>query len=447
VTTTAALAEFMVDLEPGEVADDVRHEAKRAILDWLGVALAGSQDASARPLLALVGEWGGDGRATVIGHRTATTPPYAALANGFFGHVLDFDDTYQPARTTVHATGPAWASIMALGAAVRISGARALTAFIAGFETECRVGLAAGPAHYERGWHVTGTVGHLGAAAAASKVLGFGVDDTVTTYGTAGTQAAGLKEVYGSSGKPLHPGKAAMDGVLAAQLTRSGFTSSDTILEGPRGFLAVLSDDPDAGWLTRGLGTDWALRSNSYKPFACGSLTHPTIEAVLHLRATHGLTSDDVERVEATVHSYVSWVTAKEAPATGLQGKFSIFHAVAAAMVDGRALPGQFTDERVNAADVVAMRRRVHINVDDALPKEGARVTLHLRDGRRLIHEVPRNKGSADNPLSDGELEAKYLELAAPVLGQQAARTLAKACWALDELDDAAALFARCGAA
>jgi 2-methylcitrate dehydratase PrpD len=288
-------------------------------------------------------------------------------------------------------------------------------------------------------------VGHFGAAAAASKVLRFNLDDMVTTLGTAGTQAAGLKEVYGSTGKPLHAGKAAMDGVLSALLTQEGFTSTDTILEGPRGFLAVLSDDPDASWLTKDLGVYWALLENSHKPYACGSLTHPTMEAVLALRTTHGLSPTDVDRIEATVHSYVSWVTAKPKPTTGLQGKFSIFHAAAVAMVDGEGLPEQFTDSRVLADDVIAMRERVTIHVDDRLPKEGARVEVVLTDGRRFAHEVVRNKGASDNPMSDEDLQAKFLGLAEPILEGHVAHQVAEAFWALEEVDDVGSLFARLG--
>jgi 2-methylcitrate dehydratase PrpD len=398
-------------------------------------------------MLATVERVGGPGSATVLGTGLRTSQPFAALANGFVGHVLDFDDTFQPARTTVHGSSPVWPVVLALGEGGRLDGRRALEAFVAGFETECRVGLAAGPPHYERGWHVTGTVGHFGAAAAASRALGFDPAGTVAALGTAGTQAAGVKEVYGSMGKALHPGKAAMDGLLAARLTEAGFTSTSSILEGRRGFLAVHSDDPDAAWLTRDLGSRWWLRDNSFKPYACGSLTHPTIEAVLHLRDAHAIRADEVTSVEATVHSYVSWVTANEHPSTGLEGKFSIFHAAAVALLDGRALPQQFTDDRVNAPDVVALRERVRIVVDDELPKEGARVSIVLEDGRRVTHEVPHNKGAADNPLSDADLEQKHLDLASSVIGASDARAVLEECRHLEELDDLDAIVKRCATA
>jgi len=438
MTTTRALAAFMSDMDAGSVPSDVLQHAKRALVDWSGVALAGSVDVGSEPMMTVAERFGSGGSSPVVGRRQRLSRPFAGLVNGYFGHLLDFDDTYQPARTTVHGSSPAWATVLAY-ADRPMSGMEALLAFLAGYETQCRVGLAAGPYHYEEGWHVTGTVGHVGAAVTASRLLGLDIDGMTAAMGTGGTQAAGLKEVYGSNGKPLHPGKAAMDAVLSAELTAQGFTSSASILEGPRGFLAVLSEDAEPDWLTRDLGDLWAIRENSHKPYACGSLTHPTMEAILLLRDEHGIEPGDVEAIDATVHSYVSWVTAKDSPTTGLEGKFSIFHASAVAMVDGRGLPEQFSDARVNAPEVVAMRRRVRIAVDDDLPKEGARVTITLTDGRRFEHYVDRNKGSSIKPLSDTELDAKFRGLAEPVLGREVTERCSETFWTMEQVDDASA--------
>lgn len=435
MTTTRELADFMARLDRESVPDDVLHHAKRALIDWSGVALAGAADAGSRPMMAVARRFGSGGSSPVVGRRDRLSRPMAALVNGYFGHLLDFDDTYQPARTTVHGSSPAWATVLAL-ADRPMSGSDALLAFLAGHETQCRVGLAAGPYHYEEGWHVTGTVGHVGAAVTAGRLMGFDTDRMTAAMGTSGTQAAGLKEVYGSNGKPLHPGKAAMDAVLSAELTAEGFTSTSTILEGPRGFLAVLSEGAEPDWLSKDLGDTWAIRENSHKPYACGSLMHPTIEAILHLRDLHPIRPEEVASIEATVHSYVSWVTAKAAPATGLEGKFSIFHASAVAMLDGRGLPEQFSDTRVNAPDVLAMRDRVRIVVEDALPKEGARVVVRMQDGRAFDHYVDRNKGSSVKPLSDAELDTKFRALADPVLGEEVARRCSEVFWTLEEQDD-----------
>jgi 2-methylcitrate dehydratase PrpD len=433
---TSELSGFVADLGLPDIPDDVVHQAKRCLIDWLGVTLAGSADPSVEILCATSEELGSDRTATVLGTGRETSLLVAVLCNGFAAHLLDFDDTYNPARTTVHGSAPVWPVVVALSELDRVDGRRALAAFVAGFESQVRIALAAGPSHYEAGWHVTGTVGHFGAAAAASNLLGLDAGQVANALGAAGTQAAGLKGVYGSMGKALHPGKAAMDGLLAAFLARNGFTASTSILESERGFLRVMSDDPEVEYVTIGMGEQWTLPDNGFKPYACGSLTHPTIEAVVGLREEHGLRPDRIASIRATVNEYVSWVTGKAKPTTGLEGKFSIFHSAAVAAVDGAASIRQFTDERVNDPVVMDMRGRVDIVVDDDLPKDAAAVELVLTDGSRLTSEVLHNKGTPAKPMSDDEIEAKFTELAATRIGPDAAHRLADLCWRLDELAD-----------
>lgn len=446
-SATQELARFVAGLGADSLPEEVAHQGKRCLIDWLGVTLAGAGDPSAKILLAVAGEVGGGEQATALGCGQRVSVPFAALINGFLAHVYDYDDTYNPGQTTVHGSAPVWPAVMALSERSPTKGARALVAFVAGFEAEVRLALGAGPGHYDAGWHVTGTVGHLGAAAAAANLLGLSHDAVVNAFGTAVTQSAGLKAVYGSMGKPLHPGKAAMDGVLSALLAQRGFTSSPTALEGKRGFLEVFSPAPEPELVTAGLGESWTLLENGFKPYACGSLTHPTVDAIISLRDEHALRPDDVELIEATVHGYVSWVTAKERPATGLEGKFSIFHCAAVALVDGRADPVQFTDERVNSADVTAARDRVRIVVDDELAKDAASVTMTLRDGTRLSRSVAHNKGTPGNPMSDAEVGSKFLALAAPALGDAPARDVLADCWRLERLDDVGDLARRCAGA
>jgi 2-methylcitrate dehydratase PrpD len=440
---TAELAEFVAELQPDDVPDDVRHQAKRALIDWLGVTLAGSAEPSVAVLVETVRRIDRSDVATVLGTGVTAGLLNAALVNGFASHILDFDDTYNPTRTTVHGCAPVWPVVLALAEGAKTSGARALVAFVAGFESEVRVGLAAGPAHYEAGWHVTGTVGHFGAAAAAARLLGLDGTRTAHGFGAAGTQASGLKGAYGSMGKALHPGKAAMDGMLAALLAEQGFDGSTTILEAKHGFLDVLSSDPEPELITRRLGEDWTLRDDGFKPYACGSLTHPTIEAIIHLMELHDLDPAEVIAIEATVNDYVSWVTAKPTPATGLEGKFSIFHAAAVACLDRKASMRQFSDERVNDADAVTMRERVTISVDDAMTKDAASVTIRTASGEHT-HLVPHNKGTPDRPMSDAEIDAKFLDLATDHIGAGSAREVSALCWDLDQIDDLSRIIDLC---
>ena len=441
---TEQLARFVAQTDDSTIPDDVLHQARRCLVDWLGVAIVGATEAGSSILARVCAELAPGDSGTVLGQRVRLPFPFAALVNGFQSHVLDFDDTYNPGLTTVHGSAPVWPAVFAAGEWKRASGRAALVAFVLGWETQVRIARAAGRAHYDVGWHVTGTVGHFGAAAATASLLGLPERAVVHALGTAGTQAAGLKQVYGSMGKAFHPGKAAMDGLLAASLAAEGFTSTDSILEGKVGFWKVLSTDADGERATDRLGESWELLDDGFKAYACGSLMHPTIDAIISLRQEHQLGHDDVEAVESRVHSYLSWVMAKDRPRTGLDGKFSSYHCAAVAMVDGAAGLRQFTDERVNAPEVAAMRERIHFTFDDSLPKDAAAVTLKLNDGRVLARETTHNKGTPGNPMSDDELSAKFIDLATAVLEPEGSRRILDELWRIDELDDISALIRRC---
>lgn len=443
---TVEIARFIAETDAAAIPDDVLHQAKRCLVDWLGVAIIGATQEGSQILARVSAALAPGGGATVLGQAQRLPTPFAALVNGFQSHVLDFDDTYNPGLTTVHGSAPVWPAVFAVGEWRGAPGGSALAAFVLGWEAQVRIARAAGPAHYDVGWHVTGTVGHFGAAAAGARLLGLDTGRVTNALGTAGTQAAGLKQVYGSMGKAFHPGKAAMDGILAAALAADGFTSDGAILEGKVGFWNVFSTDADASRATEQLGERWELLDDGFKAYACGSLMHPTIDAIIALGREHGIEPDEVEVISPRVHPYLSWVMAKENPQTGLDGKFSSFHCAAIAMVDGAAGMRQFTDERVTAPEVVAMRERVRFEYDESLPKDAAQVTITLRDGRRFERGTTHNKGTPGNPMSDDELSAKFVDLASAVLGIDRARSLLNDLWRFDALDDISALVRRCGA-
>jgi 2-methylcitrate dehydratase PrpD len=264
----------------------------------------------------------------------------------------------------------------------------------------------------------------------------------LAALGTGATQSAGMKVVYGSMGKSLHAGKAAMDGLLSGFLARDGFTSATEPIEGHRGFLHLFSPDPVAERAVEGLGDVWYLPRDGFKPYACGSLTHPPAQALLELRSEHGLTAEDVAAVDAYVHDYVKTTTGLAEPRTGLEGKFSIYHVLAVALADGAALLDQFTDERVADPELAQLRKQVHVHTDPAQTKDSARVVVTLHDGRTLERHVAHNLGTPDNPMTDQQLEDKFVGLASPVLGQDRTEELATKCWRLLELDDIRAVLA-----
>jgi 2-methylcitrate dehydratase PrpD len=445
VGLSAAVAAFAARLDFTDLPDRVVHEAKRALIDHVGVAVAAANHASVDAMLRVSDRLAGPGRHTVIGRSETASMPYAALVNGFAAHLLDYDDTFNPGDTTVHGSAPVWPVVFALAESSPVHGREALTAFVAGFETECRLGRAAGDAHYEIGWHVTGTVGHVGAAAAAGRMLNFGPATMNQALGSAGTQAAGLKAVYGTDGKPLHAGKAAMDGLLAATMAAEGITSTTEIMEGSRGFLAVMSPNPAPGKLVEGLGEQWHLLANGYKAYPSGSLTHPAIDAVLSLRAEHGFAASDVKRVRANVNSKAATVTGKVDPRTGLDAKFSLTHGVAVAVLRTRPRLDHFTDSAAVDREISSFRELIDVTSDAGVGKRAAEVVVDLVDGRSLTRRVEANRGTPDNPLTDDDLAAKFTDNAAPRLGVDGADRLLAACWAMDTAEDFGELVAMTG--
>ncbi len=436
---SGALATFAAGVRTEDLPAEVVHQAVRCLVDWLGCTIAGSatpEGARVRAGIRAVDPGDGSRTAGIVGTPQRASAGYAALANGIAAHVLDFDDTFNPDRTTIHGSAPLWPAIAAAGGIDSVCGKLAVEAFVAGFEVQTRVAIAAGPGHYDAGWHVTGTVGHIGAAVATARLLGLSPEQTLAALGTGATQAAGMKVVYGSMGKSLHAGKAAMDGLLSGFLARDGFTSSTEPIEGHRGFLHLFSPDPAPERAVESLGETWYLPRDGFKPYACGSLTHPPAQALLELRSEHGLTADDVLFVDADVHDYVRTTTGLAEPRTGLEGKFSIYHVLAVALADGAAFLDQFTDQRVADPELARLRERIRVHTDPEQNKDSARVVLTLRDGRTLERHVAHNLGTPDNPMTDQQLEDKFLALASPVLGRGCAQRVVETCWGILELGD-----------
>ena len=282
----------------------------------------------------------------------------------------------------------------------------------------------------------------FGAAGAAGRLLG--LDETQMTYalGIAGTQAAGVREVFGSMSKPFHAGRAAQSGVLAGLLARRGFTSTREILEGRRGFAAVLSTASDMEQIADGLGERWELPNNGLKPYSCGVVSHPLIDAMIALRNERGVSADDVAAVSARVHPLVLELMDRPNPRVGLEGKFSHQHSMAVGLIDGGAFPAQYTDARVLDPAVAALRDKIRATVDPSMAEDACEVTVTLRDGRTLTERVAHATGAPENPMSDAMLERKFRTLAHRVLSDHQADNLLTALWSLDQADNVSAVMA-----
>ena len=305
-----------------------------------------------------------------------------------------------------------------------------------GVEVECRIGNAVFPEHYDVGWHITGTTGVFGAAAAIGRVLGLDERRMSWALGLAATQPVGLREMFGTMTKSFHPGRAAQNGLTAALLAERGFTSSEHALEAKRGWANVLSVARNYDFITQGLGERYELLVDTYKPFACGIVIHPTIDGCIQLRNAEGLTAERIRSVKLRVHPLVLELTGKVVPKTGLEGKFSVYHAAAVALLEGAGGEPQFSDRAVNDPAVVALRERVSAEIDPGIAADEAYVTLS--DGRILEMHVEHAIGSLARPMTDAGLDAKFRDLADPILGAEQAQRVLALCWDIGQLESAA---------
>jgi 2-methylcitrate dehydratase PrpD len=430
---TKMLAEFVANHPSRGWSDAVEHEAHRTFMNWAGCAVGAVDHEAAQAALAAVQTLQPSQQASVLGGKTRIDMASAALINGISSHTFDFDDTHL--KTIIHPAGPVASAVLALAEYQAASGRNVIDALVLGIEVSCRMGNLMYPEHYDRGWHITGSTGMLGAAAGCARLLGLDAQRTAMALGIAASQPIGLREQFGTMTKPFHPGAAARAGLMSALMAKHGFTASPKALEAPRGFAQVVSTKCDWREATEGLGEHWEISLNTYKPFACGIVIHPSIDACVQLRE-QGVRAEDVERIELKVHSLVLELTGKKEPADGLQGKFSVYHGCAAGLIFGCAGEPEFADNIVTRDDVAALRRKVVATVDNGIDEAAVDVTAVLKDGRRVHVFVEHAIGSLQRPMSNAALEAKFRGMADVVLGEARSAALIAACWQLGSLQD-----------
>jgi 2-methylcitrate dehydratase PrpD len=436
---TQMLAKFVATHPSRGWSDAVDHEAHRTFMNWLGCAVGAAHHEAADAALAAVTMLQPAAQASVLGRTDKVDMASAALVNGITSHTFDFDDTHL--KTIIHPAGPVASAVLALAEHTKATGREVIDALVLGIDVACRVGNAMYPEHYDRGWHITGSTGTLGAAAACARLLKLDVEKTAMALGIAASQPVGMREQFGTMTKPFHPGGAARAGLMSALLASKGFTASPKALEAPRGMMQTVSTKNDWNEITGELGQRFEISFNTYKPFACGIVIHPSIDACAQLKA-QGVAPEDVERIELKVHSLVLELTGKKEPADGLQAKFSVYHGCAAGLMFGRAGEDEFSDAIVNRADMVALRRKVVATVDDVIDEASVDVTAVLKDGRRVHVFVEHAIGSLQNPMTDAQLEWKFHGLADAVLGATQTKDLIGACWSMGGAVDVAGLVA-----
>jgi hypothetical protein len=410
MSATRQLARFATTLRSDKLPTQVAEMARRCLLDWLGVAIAGSRQPLAPLLLQTFKQMGGNAQATVVGAGgLRTSAAQAAACNATFAHAIDYDDVHMPSG--VHATAPVWAAAMAVAQWKEASACEATAAFVAGYEVMVRIGNVAGFAMIQRHFHPTGTLAYFGAAVAAGRLLGLSEQQMATAIGIAGGQAGGLTQVRGSMSKPFFAGHAAHGGVLSALLASNGFESVGDMLEGAEGVFATYAEGIDDSIAMQGLGEHYELLNNRFKVYAACAVTHPVLDGLMQLRREIDDASQ-VQEIIAYVHPYATEYVNRPQARTGLAGKFSMQYCAAVVLLDGQAQEVQFTDKRAEDPTLQALCERVRMVGVPGMAMDRCEVQVKLVDGRTLHCAVSEVLGSPTRPIPLDELELKFRSLA-----------------------------------
>jgi 2-methylcitrate dehydratase PrpD len=458
---TAAASAFAARLAFADLDAELLRLSKRCLIDGLGVMLAGSEQPGMAALENFIAAEGGVGQSCLLGMAARRVPATrAALWAGTAGHAMDWDDTQlaegpgRPYGLLMHPTVPPLAAALAVSDLVAaeegrpVDGRRFLTAFNAGFEVACKIAEAIDPDHYMRGFHTSGTIGTFAAATTAAKLLGLDAAGIARALGVAASMAAGIRAGFGTMTKPLHVGRAAENGVTAALLVRGGFTANEEALDGKWGYLAVAGPGGEPALVRERFGAPFTMVSPgvSIKPYPSGVLTHPSMDALLFLLRDEQLGAEDIARVTLHAGRNVLGPIRYRIARTELEGKFSFAFLLAAIVLRGRCGKSEFTDAFVASPECQAMQQRVETAFDQQIEDMGwerirSRVVVETRDGRRLERWADENyRGSPHNPLSDGEVEAKFRDCAAGLLDEAQVEVALRDIWACDTLDDAGVL-------
>lgn len=441
VLVTAALADKASKLRYEDLSTEARTVAGHCFMDFFGVTLAARHEPLADILAAQIAEDGGTPQATVIGRGTRANIEQAALLNGAMSHALDFDDVNFALGG--HPTVPVAPAVLALAEHLKLDGKRLLEAFAAGFETECRIGRLIGKTHYQRGWHTTATVGTMGAAAAASNMLRLDPATTAHAIGIAATQAAGLKSVFGTMCKPLHPGRAAAIGLQAARLAQRGFTSNPAILDVEQGFVATQSESPNPKAALAEPPGGYYLPQTLFKYHAACYLTHSSIEASNMLRREFALQVDAIRKVTLSVDEGHLRVCNIEKPKTGLEVKFSLRATNALALLgENTANDATYSDTTAKRGEIVDLCSRIDVATWRKPSHTLSEVAVHLNDGRVVRKEFDVGIPMTDLAAQGASLTQKFMGLSEPVIGAQRAKQVAEISNKLDGVTDVGELMA-----
>ena len=438
--TIPSVSETLADLVASSSWANVEaqsREARRSILNFFATALGSARDPVVTAAMRTLAPFSGAATSTVIGHSQAMDALCASFLNAISANLLDFDDTHPD--TIIHPAAPVAAPVLALAETCKVSGRDVLTAFILGVDVECRIGNSVSPRHYARGWHITSTCGVFGAAAACAKLLGLPAEGIANAIGLAASQSAGNVENLPSAAKNVSVGNAARNGLFAALLAQQGYEAAPHAIEGPLGWARTMGDEPDLARLLDGLGRNWEIAKNTYKPYPAGIVFHSVIDACLLLREKIDRQVDQIESL--TVHGSALLLARGDRPVNNERdARVSIHHCVACALLLGAAGVTEFARETVVRTDIAQLRQKVRAELDARLPDGAARVTLRLSSGRVLAETVVSPRGSQAAPLGDRDLEEKLRQGVRTGRSDWDAERVIDAVWRLDAADDVGGL-------
>ena len=431
-----SLARFICEATPQSFPSDARHQGARALLNWFGCAFGGCRADLLDRAFAAADRLSGPREATVLGRGRRVDIANAAFLNCYSSSLNAFDDTHLV--SIAHPTGPVAAAILAIAEHQPVSGTNFLNALLLGIEIECRMGcvLMEPPGDCSVAWTMTGLVGGIGAAAAVGKLLGLGEDQMTSALGIAATQAGGFRENLATMTRDFPMAQAARSGLIAALLAAEGFIASDRALDGPKGFTHVFAASPNLAAATRDLGQRFELMNNACKPYPCGIVIHPALDACMDLVRGHAFESQEIDRIKLRVHPDAVIVTGLKAPHDGTSAQVSLYHWVAAALVRRRAGLEETNDAAARDPVITQVRDRIDVEIDDSFGRDGASAELRLADGRILNARVEHCRGSLARPLSDRELEEKFSMQSRGVITDSAISRIKELCWKVENLAD-----------
>lgn len=437
---TQSLANFVADTTINDIPPEVLEKSKEAIIDYTGVALYGSQHEVGERVAAYASGTYGPGPAQMFA-RESISAPGAALANGAFGHAIDFDDTFE--SIVIHPSSPVFAAACAMGEDTDATGSDVLTAYVVGVDTAYRTGHSTYPSHYDNGWHSTGTVGTFGATAAAASILDLSAEEICSAFGIAASCSSSLKKNFGTMTKPLHAGHAGEMGVRAALLAHRGFTSDSAVFEGGLGYGNVMTvgDTYDPSAITDDLKTEWAVMDIGYKPYPSGVITHAAMDALRDIVIDNDIAPGDVESIVVSLDDAASEMLHHEDPQNALEAKFSIEFCLASVLRVRDPGIHEFTDEYVTAPETRAEMEKISRDFEPNLfggnfANYAARVTIVTTSSEEFTTEEKFAPGHPNNPISQERLEAKFRECVATVISEEEADDILDVIAHLDEEDN-----------